>query len=165
MLKPLLVSIAILLAAPASQCRAEDGKASTLSGAWQGSLVIVRWRDANRTAYAPETVVYLENRGDEPLSVWTDWKVRVCGDNDAALAEPAPSFVDDLFGDLVPLHTLGSRQWDAISFPRGLPPAPGSPPPESCRTRITIRVRKQGAEDRLELDLPMHMPPVRGRGR
>jgi hypothetical protein len=142
----------------AASSSSREARVDSASGDWGGDRLHVRWRESRHSTYRPETVLFVENVDAGTLVVVFDWQSRVCGTKGVRPGGVGRSFALELFGadHLNISSTLGPGEWDALVFPRGLPPDEPLDSADDCVARIKLRTYPPG--DELELTLPAPLP-------
>lgn len=142
---------------------AVDGTSTLVAGEWRGDAIAVKWRESQRTAYSPETVILVENIGHRTVSVAVDWDSRVCGEGVLPYSAEARSFTRRLLHQVGGIGvTLRQGEWDALILPRGLPPAGDLGSHLNCVARIRLRALSiETTHDELDLVLPAPLPGPR----
>jgi hypothetical protein len=157
----LILALLVGILAPASVSQGKEAQLNTEAGEWRGDAIALRWRESRRTAYEPETVIFVENVISEPVVVVFDWESRVCGGIPSYPSGSAGSFVHALFAaELGIKSTLKPGQWDALMFPRALPLQQPLESAGGCTTRIRLRtIGTESTQDTVDLTLPAPLPP------
>lgn len=139
---------------------ASQAQFSSRTGAWKGEVISIRWRESLRTAYRPETVIFVENLTSGTVVVGFSWDSRVCGGTPIPFDSAARSFTYRLFFDRGGIHsTLQPREWDAVMFPRGLPADGEVSREEICVAEIRLKTHSGGSvRDEVELVIPAPLP-------
>lgn len=153
---------ALLWTASPSGVLALEAHQDAAHGEWQGDKIRVRWTEARRTAYSPETVIFVENTSPDTVGVLFEWESRACNGEPLRPGRGGFSFARELFG----ADSLGIRSvlkpgaWDALIFPRGLPPERALSSADGCTSRIRIHTSPSPGGDRVDFTLPAPLPPA-----